>query len=365
MLRIILETSVLHEEYAFSKAGTIELLNLTRLAGAKLTIPQIVISEHTKHLNKDRKKLLKTLKTALSGLRRLPLAEIPDFQVPNAEPEYEKTIIEIVESKDIEIIPIPNVSHEVLFSRCLDRKRPFGSDKDTGYKDALIWETLLQQLNEHPDDKILFVTNDKHYLVKSDAKLHEELFKELSQLGFQNRVSVSRTIKSASDYLRKEYGLANVTLIPEIADQIKGMINFDDFLNANINEIIENIEARGYELLIGDPISDISLLWDIEEVEIAISSTEVLVDTGEVVVYAKAVFENEINYFTFYSSYMTDIDSMEESGFSIYDSDPTSDAATVGGSIVLEVDFNFIYTPSTKTVSGFEAFDIARRFIED
>ena len=80
--------------------------------------------------------------------------------------------------------------------------------------------------------------------------------------------------------------------------------------------------------------------------------------------YASAEFENEISYFTFYSSYVCSVDSMEDAGISLYESDPESDAATVGGSMVLDMSFSFVYSPSDKKVSGFEAHEITRRYFE-
>lgn len=363
MLKLVLETSVLHEDYELSKAPLIELLNIAGLAGAKVIIPQVVFAEHVSHFNRDIQKYQNIMKSTLRSLRQLPLTNILDFEFPQPEGSYDEYLTRKVASKNIEIQTFPQASHADILARCLKKIRPFGPEKDTGYKDTLIWETILQILCDNPEDTVLFVTKDGDYRKKSTESLHKNLVDELVSLGYsENIVKLKISLKAASDYLREAFGLESADLIPAIAEQIKENINFDEFLTEHSTDIESCIEENSEDILRGDPVTDPSLLWNVEGVDVEIESTEVL-DTGDVIIYATAEFENEVMYWTFYSSYACDEDSMSEYGISLYEADAEADSAWVGGSMRLHVEFSFVYTPNNHSVSGFEASSISRIYI--
>ena len=56
--------------------------------------------------------------------------------------EYAKFFYAQIRRLNINIIPYPSTSHKDLVSRDLARKRPF-QESGKGYRDALIWESLL------------------------------------------------------------------------------------------------------------------------------------------------------------------------------------------------------------------------------
>lgn len=360
MLNVVLETSVLHEDYKLSKAPLVELLNIAGLVGAKVIIPQVVFSEHISHFNRDRQEYLNKMKSTLKSLRQLPLTNIPDFEIPETEDSYDEYLTRMIASRNMEIQTFPQANHADILTRCLNKLKPFGPEKDTGYKDTLIWETILQILNDNPNDKVLFVTKDGDFRKKSTESLHKNLVDELVDLGYpEDVVKLKMSLKSASDYLREEYGLESAGLITAIAEQIKANIDFDEFLTEHSTDVESCIEENSEDILRGDPVTDPSLLWNVEDVEIEIESTEVL-DTGDVIVYAIAEFENEVMYWTFYSSYACDEDSMSEYGISLYEADEEMDSAWVGGSMMLRLEFSFIYTPSDRSISGFETLAVSR-----
>lgn len=365
MLKIILETSVLYEDYDLSRASLIELLSIARLISAQVMIPQVVFDEHVQHFYRDRHSLSNQLKKVCRKLSQLPLTEIPDPDIPQIDRPYEDYLAELAESKRILIICYPQISHAETLERCLTKRRPFGEEVDTGYKDTLIWFTVLESLNT-PEDVIVFVTSDNDYQGKPRGELHQHLVDDLTQRNCsESNVILKRSLHEASKYLREIRNLASAVLIPVIVDQIQQRVNFDEMLTEHTRDIESCIGSiHSEDILQGEPTTDPTLLWNIESSEIDLESTEEINDE-EVVIYANAVFENEVSYWTFFSNFINSEETMNECGISLYESDEEMDSAWVGGSMTLSLSFSFVFNKNNNQVSGFEALEIRRIFNDE
>ena len=79
------------------------------------------------------------------------------------------------------LTPYPSRPHSEVVRRALQRRRPFNDDGGDGYRDTILWETILDVLRESPGP-IHFVTNDKRAFGTPPA-LHPHLRDDLHQLG--------------------------------------------------------------------------------------------------------------------------------------------------------------------------------------
>lgn len=82
---------------------------------------------------------------------------------------------------DFEIVEVPPTCFESVIDRAIEKRAPFeGKDKqsDKGFKDALIWETILQYKRRHPEESIIWVTHDKQCKSKSLVFEYRDLFDE-------------------------------------------------------------------------------------------------------------------------------------------------------------------------------------------
>jgi hypothetical protein len=96
-----------------------------------------------------------------------------------------------------QIQPIPNTSHDVLVGRDLARRKPF-SQTGKGYRDALIWEGVLELAAAGHD--IAIITTNKDDFAEKDFTLHHDLQKDLEGRGITvARVTLYATLKSFVD----------------------------------------------------------------------------------------------------------------------------------------------------------------------
>jgi len=361
---VVLDTSVLHNDYTLDKAPIRELLNVAALCSAVVTLPRIAFDEHVRHYEEDSNEYRRQIKKALEGLNHLPLQDNATAQIPEVTKPYSEFLQDVVGERNAEILDYPQVDHKFVLQRDFERRKPFG-EKGKGYRDTLIWETILELLHRIESIEVIFITsNHKDFAESGSGPLHRHLIKDLIERGYgEECVHLELSLKSASNYLRIKFGLAALTTMPDVEQQIKDNVNFDDFLTAHKKEIEECINRNSENIIIGDSAQDASLYWNVEDCEVEIDTTEVL-DDGEVVVYARAEFENEVQYGMFLSSFYAESDSLEQAGVSLYNADEDIDWADVGGTMVLSLEFSFVYNPTSHEVSGFEALEVRRTYLD-
>jgi hypothetical protein len=78
------------------------------------------------------------------------------------------------------ILPYPAVDHRTVVARALARRRPFDAKGRNGYRDALIWETVLELARGLSEGRVLLCTrNSKDF---GERGLHADLRAEVASL---------------------------------------------------------------------------------------------------------------------------------------------------------------------------------------
>lgn len=150
-----------------------------------LATPAVVVDEvRNKHRERYMERLDKT-RTELRGLREL--AVNPDA-LPTAEELVEEPLDEYWQSIDMTldngawatVLPYPEITHADIVRRDLLRHKPF-SQNGKGYRDALIWETVLETIEANKDDVIFITENHKDFGLKqgNTVTLHPDLLNDV------------------------------------------------------------------------------------------------------------------------------------------------------------------------------------------
>lgn len=88
----------------------------------------------------------------------------------------------------------PMISHDDVSQRAIDRRPPFDQNGG-GYRDALHWYTVLDIIREHPDETIVFVSNDDGYQSsKGSGQLHPTLLAEANEILTTGSIQLYRNI---------------------------------------------------------------------------------------------------------------------------------------------------------------------------
>lgn len=146
-------------------------------------------SERLVHLHRDLKHCIKHVRTLTPVLfhpsevdRLEDLRLVADSRVIGNLVSYrESTIGKLREciGTPFATLDYPKISHQETVLRSLSRSRPFQND-DKGYRDFLIWLSIVQFLRDHPEYHVTLFTADGDILNKQTGRLHDELLSDLS-----------------------------------------------------------------------------------------------------------------------------------------------------------------------------------------
>ena len=107
---------------------------------------------------------------------------------------------ERLEAQFDRVLDYPDIQHEVLVMRAVTRTRPFDEEGE-GYRDALIWETILKLASE-VDSEVVFISNDNDFS-NQGRELHNDLAVQMDELGLsKDRVLLFRRLGDFITYLQ-------------------------------------------------------------------------------------------------------------------------------------------------------------------
>jgi hypothetical protein len=179
--RVVLDANVLVAN--FRCGNDLKLL----IEGARsnqllLVVPELVIKEAAKTHREHAAAKLAELRRAASGLARLGYSmDLAEIDCDAGAVAYEIGLRRLVKDVGAVIPRLPDVTHGKLVEKALSQRKPFHGN-DSGYRDALIWETVLEQATHGPTS---FCTlNFKHFAdPRGQNLLATELIDEVIRVG--------------------------------------------------------------------------------------------------------------------------------------------------------------------------------------
>lgn len=158
--RVVLDTNILVANFRPSNAFKL-LLEGSRSDQIILIVPELVVREAANKYREHLSTKLRDLDKVASALRRFDIhVEVPLRDEPEARALlYERNLRGSLTAAGAAIPGLPDVPHAKLLQRALDRRKPF-KDRDSGYRDALLWESVLEQAQHGPTVLCTMNTHD-------------------------------------------------------------------------------------------------------------------------------------------------------------------------------------------------------------
>ena len=156
--------------------------------------------------------------------------------------KYEKYFVERLESIEFKLYPYPDVTHEKIVQKAIAKTKPFKSN-GTGYCDALIWETVLEVLNNESDCEVIFVTNNTQDFFDGE-QLSQELKNDLIGNNIlPNRVKAFVSLKDVVDELLLPHLGTMETLIEQINGNAIPGVDVHEWIDENMFNVIDHEDA--------------------------------------------------------------------------------------------------------------------------
>ena len=194
--------------------------------------------------------------------------------------DYAAQLREIIPA--VNHLPYPADLHESVAVRSISKRRPF-FEKDRGYRDTLIWLTILKYL-ECTDDAVALVADDGDFRKdKNEDVLHPHLIEDLDQKGIpRDRVTLYKDLAT----FMGRYVAPQLDSLEELREEIAkgriaGFFDLQDQVDIYLNESVTQVNIGSFyepEDLEVDVIEDVTLV-DVDEVRL-LPSGDVFVRTS-------------------------------------------------------------------------------------
>lgn len=258
-MRVVLDSNILCRD--FRLAGTIFRTFLSNLgnAGHSLHIPKVVIEEVVNKYGEEFQKL-HILITKMGYTVPVTLdSNRPITDLHIAKEEFRDYLRNKLSRVNCTFLDYPNVSHEVLSERAIQRRRPFRAN-DRGYRDALIWESILQLAAESSDTRIAFITSNYRDFANENIpeQLHPDLIADIeSRRGNSETFSEIQLWQDLNSFVER-----NIYPILELINDIRDQLEANRYQGLNLMTFLEEehqwlMSGKEFES------EDVGLSWEI------------------------------------------------------------------------------------------------------
>lgn len=163
---VLLDSNAIWNQWWLTGKSWEYLRSLVEERRIDLFVPEVVVQEVVRGRHHDANELIVALdKINLSRIERLLRLGLPTkrehlaSKVQELVADYDTELRARLDELRAVVFPIPSVSHQTVLTRALESRRPFDTKGRDGYRDVLIWHSLLE-VSELGYRGIVFVTNN-------------------------------------------------------------------------------------------------------------------------------------------------------------------------------------------------------------
>ncbi|KPJ68573.1 MAG: hypothetical protein AMJ43_00025 [Coxiella sp. DG_40] len=364
-MNIVLDTNIIYGDWYLSGINFGLLEKYLKQSDAKLFVPEIIVSETKNLFKKGLTKLIAELVKNIAELHRyLPeedtLQELPD--IDEKCNEYNAKLDKRLAQLNAERPGYSNIPHDSVVARALAPRKPF-KEKDTGYRDTLLWEVILRKIATKDTSTFLISNNHKDFANKpTDRLLHSDLIEDLVSVGLpKDSVQFYYNLKSFVD------GQVKSKLKVKVDDTVQSLkenryegFSFTEWFNKNREAIAEKLNEKisiafthVYRELEDPTVTCIEELKEanIEEVN--------HYEDDEQVYYigVSATLTMTVDFFVDKAAYYSGLDALVP--LDVWDSDWNEWVVwAVIPELELSVSFSLLFDTSEKTVDDFEVNEV-------
>jgi hypothetical protein len=154
-VRVLVDSNlIIRRDWLLTGPALKELLRASERGHIDLIMPGIVFDEIA---NKYREVLREAQRNIKRVVRELQLMGAPnppdalgDRYIDETSSAYETALREKLTRYRARVGPYPAASHELIARRALDRRKPFDAQGHNGYRDALVWSSVLEVAADGP-----------------------------------------------------------------------------------------------------------------------------------------------------------------------------------------------------------------------
>jgi len=247
---IVLDSTVFWDDPNLKSGAWALLREFIQRSDSTVFAPEVVIDEVEAKFAKRFDEAAEEVRNAAHSLARLIDDEykFPELDRSRELARYSGRFRSRLKQLGVGTLPYPSVSHTELVKRQASQQRPFQA-KGTGYRDALIWHSLLELLKGFNTNCVLVTKNSLDFSAskESPTTIHSDLQKDVNNLGIKGMVSVSKDLDAFLD----EYAKPSLKKLDDLKKELeKGKpVDLKDELKSRFKQILDEINNNATRLL--------------------------------------------------------------------------------------------------------------------
>ena len=218
------------------------LAKLAPKAGLVIRLPFVVLVELARGGADEIERHAEAIGRAARAYKQIAL-DAPTWPHPDrktATQAIEKAIHDAAKGANFGTLNVPSVDHEDLLRREFYYGKPFKAD-GTGYRDALIWHTVLEYAEDEEPETIYFVTANKWDFAGNDGALDPVLAAEAEKAG--GRIVL---VKDVHALIRDHIASMLKTVDQALGKSIKDVFpNAAAAIDKKLNEHLDGVTTLG------------------------------------------------------------------------------------------------------------------------
>lgn len=211
----------------------------------EIVVPEIVVQEVKNHyeekVTKAHSDIVGKAKRLNGILRGGESLNIGDLDIATVATNYNQSLDDKFAEFPATRPGYENIPHADLIARDLARKRPF-QDSGKGYRDSLLWETVLREVANNDVDTVLVTNNKNDFCSGDDYLLHPNLVEDLDARGISSeRVRVYKDLDSFIEKeIKPQLNLAAQAL-QALKEQQEDVFSFEAWFDENAENICSKL----------------------------------------------------------------------------------------------------------------------------
>lgn len=226
---VLLDTTVLTADPTCAGNAWRVLVLAAPAWGIRIATTEVVVAEAVANYQRQVEEARAGLKgwakkKRLGALGLRDAFTVADETLSAGAASYHERLDEILRASNVNILSIANFPHTELVTRATARRRPC-DDKGDGYRDTLNWLTLLALATDHPEERVIWVSNntDDFGSGSGEAKavLHPHLIEDLNSISASERVSWELSLADTVLALAAEYAPGTEADIKQVQEKVR------------------------------------------------------------------------------------------------------------------------------------------------
>lgn len=157
---LVLDTNIIQRSAKQEDKALLSLCGSAAKWGLKILVPDVCFMECVNNIRKKWGKYVDTLESMhFHDIDRSTEAQELIGEFRNRASQYEKFLKGRFGELNIEVFELPSIDHLEIARRAAETVTPYRGEKD-GYRDTLIWFTLLDIAKKYPSSDVWFVSDN-------------------------------------------------------------------------------------------------------------------------------------------------------------------------------------------------------------